>query len=310
MGSIVHNRLNVDWLNEMTRSCPEELVARSEQAYQDQIDSVCRSLTEQCGDFSILLVSGPSASAKTTTAETLSHRLQQSGVHAVVISLDNFFVERARLPRLPDGSTDYESVHTLDLPLLDRCFEELLQNGESDFPVFDFTTGGRSPEPMHISINRETIVILEGIHALHPAIVQRHDPASFRKVYISPNTEYFLGEERLLGIRELRLIRRIVRDHYHRANPVQGTLEMWGGVVASEVVHIIPYREGADHILDSAILYEPNIFEPVLTRLLQQSEVSPEFQPQMNALMERLHRFAPLDLHWVPESSVLREFLQ
>ena len=310
MESFSHKRLSVSWLNGMVLSRPEALVRLSERIYENQIEQTGQHLAQQSEDFSILLVSGPSASTKTTTAGKLRECLLRHGVGSVVISLDDFFIDRAMLPRLPDGSTDFESIRTLDLPLLNQCFGELLSRGEADFPVFDFTTGKRAPEARRICAGKDSIVIMEGIHALDPLIAQGHDPKRFRKLYISPNSEYFLDDRRILGIRDVRLIRRLVRDYFHRANAVESTLQMWVGVVASEVVNIIPYRTQADYVLDSAILYEPNVFQGVLAEILSKSSVSEEFRPKVDALTEALRRFVPLGLEYVPKQTVLREFLQ
>ena len=310
MGTIEHNQLSVSWLNGMVLSRPEALVSLSERIYYNQIEQITLSLVEQSNSFSILLVSGPSASTKTTTAMKLSQRFHERGVQSVVISLDNFFINRDLLPKLPDGTTDFESIDTLDLPLLDQCFESLLYKGMADFPIFDFPTGKRLLERQHITTNGDTIVIIEGIHALHPEVIRGHNPASFRKVYISPNSEYFFDNERVLGIRDVRLTRRLVRDFFHRGGAVQRTLEMWANVISSEVVNIIPYRTEADYILDSAIIYEPNIFERILANILETSQVSEEFQPKLMALTDSLKKFVPLDLTYVPGTTVLREFLE
>lgn len=303
-------RLSVQWLNGMALSSPERLVSISEHIYNRQIEKTASEILSERERFSILLVSGPSASTKTTTAAKLSHTLRQNGVPSAVISLDNFFLNRADLPVLPDGSVDYESIRTLDLTLLSRCFGELLAKGFSDFPVFDFKAGKRSGRTERIEAPPGGIVLVEGIHALNPAILRDHDAARFRRLYISPNSYYFLGEELVLGVRDLRLIRRLVRDYFHRASSVNSTLDMWTNVVKNESANILPYREEADYVLDSVILYEPNIYEACLNKVLCGSGVSEVYRPKIEALRGALEQFVPLDMGYVPADTVLREFLE
>lgn len=310
MASIEHNHVDIAWLNEQVRTNPEELLAQSERQYEEQLEQVAGELAGQRGSFSILLASGPSASTKTTTAGKLAKHLEQRGLHAVVISLDDFFLDRSELPVLPDGTADFESIHTLDLAALDHCFCGLLYEGGSDFPIFDFTTGKRAPQFRRITAGSDTVVLVEGIHALNPEIVKGLDPARFRKAYISPNSDYRLEGERVLRVRDVRLIRRLIRDYNHRANTLKRTFEMWQGVIKSEVDNIFPYRAEADYIIDSAILYEPNLYRDIYTRLLEKNPVTGEFRDKAEELRDILAQFTPLPERRAPETTVLHEFLK
>jgi len=305
---MANERRNVNWLNDMTRESPKELVSLSERLYRDQIDRTAMGIAQD--RTSILLVSGPSASTKTTTAKKLSERLAELGFHAEVISLDDFFIDRRLLPKLPNGDTDFESIATVDLPALNRCLGELLAKGESDFPIFDFPKGRRSELSRRIRLTEKTLLIMEGIHALNPAVMGTQNPGSFKKIYISPNSDYYWGETRILKARQIRLIRRLVRDFFHRGNTVENTLWMWENVVASERVNILPFKEEADYLIDSTILYEPSIYAYWLDRILDQSAAGERFLPKVQELTEALSCFAPLPLDLVPEDTVLHEFLQ
>ena len=175
-----NDRVSIAWLNGMVLKEPKRLVSLSERVYRNQIEKAAEMIVQESRRISILLISGPSASSKTTTAGKLAARIREKGVGAVVISLDNFFLNRQDLPLLPNGSKDFESIHTIDMPTLDRCFCELLETNESDFPIFDFVIGKRSVKTQHIRISDDTILIIEGIHALNPRIVLGHDPSRFK----------------------------------------------------------------------------------------------------------------------------------
>lgn len=310
MRNIPNNRLSVAWINGMALSCPEKLVEGSEKAYYRQIADAAAAIAERKESCSVLLLSGPSASTKTTTAAKLAGRLlTEYDIRCVVLSLDNFFKNRCDLTRLPDGSIDFESIDTVDLEKLHLCIEELMQTGRSEFPIFDFSTGRRSERTQPVTIDSNTLLLMEGIHALNPAVAKGHDPAGFFKLYISPNSDYYLDDVPILTARQVRLIRRLVRDYYHRGNPVGRTFDMWKGVVSSEQINILPFREDADFIIDSTMRYEPNIYEFYLEQILDEQPVEERYEPELAPLREALAHFIPLEREQIPETTVLQEFL-
>ena len=149
-----------------------ELVRSAEQAYERQIISAAEQVFDRREESPVLLLSGPSASSKTTTAGKIAAQLERLGVQTAVISLDDFFKNRADLPLLPNGETDFESIHTLDLDTLRACFNTLLAAGEAAFPTFDFTSGARAEEVRRVKAGHGTVLIVEGIHALNPQITE------------------------------------------------------------------------------------------------------------------------------------------
>ena len=310
MRNIPNNRLSVSWINGLALSCPQKLIDSSERAYERQIADTAAHIAGKRESCSILLLSGPPASTKTTTAGKLSCRLaKEHGIHSVVLSLDNFFINRCDLPILPDGTVDFESIHTVDLPKLHECVEELLRTGRAEFPIFDFPTGRRSRLTQPVEVGSNSLLIMEGIHALNPAVVEGHDPSGFLRVYISPDSDYYLDDKRVMTVRQVRLLRRLIRDYFHRGNPVGRTFDMWKGVVSSELVQILPYRDQADYIIDSTIRYEPNIYEPYLERILDEQLLEERYEPELAPLREALSYFVPLDKNLIPAHTVLREFL-
>lgn len=286
-----------------------ELVKNAEQAYEQQIISAAKQVFDRREESPVLLLSGPSASSKTTTAGKIAVQLERLGVHTAVISLDDFFKNRVDLPLLPNGETDFESIHTLDLDTLRACFNTLLATGEAAFPTFDFTSGSRAEEIRRVKAGHGTVLIVEGIHALNPQITENCARDGFQRLYISPNSDYEEDGKLVLTAREIRLIRRLVRDHYYRGSSVENTMRMWTGVVRSEIVNIIPYRSEADITVDSMILYEPAIWAHYLSSVLKTEDVSLRFAAKIEKLRRSLSLFVPLPVEYIPEKTVLHEFL-
>lgn len=304
-----NNRVSVSWLNGMTSYHPRELVRSAEQAYERQIHSAAKQVFDRREESPVLLLSGPSASSKTTTAGKIAAQLERLGGHTAVISLDDFFKNRADLPLLPNGETDFESIHTLDFDTLRTCLNTLLRTGEAAFPTFDFTAGKRTDNVRRVRAGHGTVLIVEGIHALNPQITKDCARDGFQRLYISPNSDYEEDGTLVLTAREIRLIRRLVRDHYYRGSSVENTMRMWAGVVRSEIVNIIPYRSEADIIVDSMILYEPAVWTHYLGSVLKTEDVSLRFAAKIEKLRRSLSRFVSLPVEYIPDKTVLHEFL-
>lgn len=305
-----HNKIEIKTINHLILTSPQAFIELSEERYNQQINQIADKIAQKSNQCSILLVSGPSASTKTTTAQKLSSCLGSHGIHSVVISLDNFFVNRDDLPILENGDVDYESIHTLDMETLRACFDDLLHKKQSEFPIFDFPKGKRSEKTQHIKVSQDTIVIIEGIHALNPIIVEGQDHESFMKLYISPSSDYYFGEEMVLSSRNIRLVRRLVRDYFHRKNSIESTIDMWVNVVKSELINIMPYKKEADFTIDSTIMYEAGIYEHYLAKIIKTSELTGFHQSKMEEVLRALSRFNTLPLELVPRDTVLREFLE
>lgn len=301
-------KVNIGLLNECVKNSAEELVLFSEQNYFNQLkviadEIVCRK------DVSIMLLAGPSASSKTTTSHKLCEALAERDIHAVVISLDDFYVDREDLPLLSNGDTDFESIETLDLEKISKCFKELINNRKSEFPLFDFTTGKRAPMTKMIEVSDNSILIIEGLHALNPLITKGQNDKNFIKLYISPTSDYYIGEEIVLTARDVRLVRRMIRDHFYRASDFNKTLAMWENVIVAEIESIIPFEKYADFIIDSTIIYEPNVYVQYLINLVEDVDESNIWYDKIKGVVKAISHFDILDIGYVPNDTVLREFL-
>lgn len=305
------NSVNVESLNHRIKTNPEELVELAERNYYQQLREVVTTVNNMECKPHFLLLAGPSASSKTTTANKLKDELIKTGVDARVLSLDDFYIDRDDLPILEDGSIDYETIDTLDLEKLNQCLEELINHRKTDFPVFEFPTGKRSSTKINpVTINENTILIIEGLHALNPKIINGFNKNEFLKLYISPTSDYYEDNKLIISSREIRLMRRIIRDHFHRASPIERTLNMWINVVIAEIESIIPFEKEADMIIDSTIIYEPCIYATHLFSIIGEANlVDDAFKEQIMLLKSTIRKFNILDSKYIPSSTVLHEFL-
>lgn len=306
---IAKNKLSLNWYNEMARLRPADLVAEAERDYYSQVEEIADKISGNTARYRVVLLAGPSGSGKTTTASKLRKQLEQLGVDSVYISLDNFFIDRDQLPLLPDGMKDYESIRTLDMDCLNQFFESLLQTNRASIPIFDFQTGKRSEKTVDIETDENTVVIIEGIHALNPVITEGHYNDKFYRIYISPKSEFERDGKIVLNSRNTRLIRRMVRDYYFRGSSPINTMQMWKHVVEGEDLYIRPFRTTADYWIDSTHKYEPMIFHHYLLPILDGLAPGSDYDAVFLQLRETLGLFYDLGKELVPENSLLREFI-
>lgn len=302
-------RNELDYINRMAQSDPEALVAASEQRYANIIENIARKVLGAHG-HKLVLLAGPSASGKTTTAHKLSQAMAAQGVRAHRISLDDFYLERGTLPLLPDGTQDLETVHALDLPLLRDTLRSLMETGRGDIPHFTFGVGKRTRmEPLEIG--PEDMIVLEGLHALNSEIADRlHTaPEALTKIYISVSSRIYDGRDIIINKRSLRLVRRILRDHQFRGSSAAQTIEMWPSVTQGEECWLTPCKPNADFLINSIHFYESCVFAP---RVLPLLETIPADSPAAGTglrLAKSLRHFVQLDEALTPQDSLLREFL-
>lgn len=275
------------------------------------------------GPRQLIMLAGPSASGKTTTAHKLADVIIRSGRRVSVVSLDDFYLDRADIPLKEDGKPDLESVAALDLETMNRCFDQLFSEGRAMLPQYDFSRSCRSEQWHEVHCSPGEILIVEGIHGLHPSITGRMDKEKVLRLYVSARTKYVDGEEDALIPKQLRLIRRMVRDQKFRNTPPAQTLAFWENVCAGEREYINPYRDSADYKIDSSMDYEPGVYRTLLAPFLEAelrlvvengeitfNDISHESHEELlEELLRDLNRFAPLPAAYIPADSVVREFL-
>lgn len=287
---------------------PQGLIAAEEERYTAEIRRTAAALSGRMQGRTVLMLSGPSSAGKTTSAHLLKQALERDGIDTQIVSLDDFYKGKGKAPRLPDGSFDYESVEALDLNRLQQCLKELLTEGCSDLPVFDFVTHSPAPHTRRLCLTEHSLVIFEGIHALNP-LFEAHLPRErMLRMFVNTLSPILKDGEKLLARRDLRLTRRLLRDLRFRSSSLENTLDMWRQVVRGEQLYLFPYADDTvEFRLDTTHAYEPFLFAGQLLPLLTTAPES-SLKPQLTALAEKLVLFEPLPLSLLPEHSLLREF--
>lgn len=255
------------------------------------------------------MLSGPSSSGKTTTALLLRDGLRELGVDAHTVSLDNFYRGRMLAPVLEDGSYDYEALEALNLDQLRCCMRELIQLGETQLPIFDFVSGKPLEEKTVLRIAHDSVVIFEGIHALNPIFEQHLPQENLYKIFVNTITPIYDGEDKLLARRDIRLIRRMLRDERFRSSPLENTLRMWQQVVRGENMYMFPYVDTVDAVIDTTHAYEPCVFAGELLPLLAEVPQTDPYIETVRHLTASLSRFEAVDPAILPRRTMLREFL-
>lgn len=258
----------------------------------------------------ILLITGPSASGKTTSAKRIADVLTAKGKKVTRISLDNFYRSASEMPVWEDGFQNYESVECLDIPLFDRIMHELLDQKHTFLPHFDFVNGVREDNAIELFYDESTYLILEGIHALNPELTDVVKNYPSLRMYISVHSNFVADGEVILTARDLRLARRILRDYLYRGTSAAGTLDMWRYVLRGEDLYIRPYRKFADIHIDSTHAYEPYLYHQDLLPLLELvGRNSQDFDYVKRLLNAEPYFFSIVD-ELIPQNSLIQEFIR
>ncbi|MDR0988621.1 MAG: nucleoside kinase [Prevotellaceae bacterium] len=257
----------------------------------------------------MVLISGPSSSGKTTFSKRLSVQLMTNGLRPYPISLDNYFLERDQTPRLPDGDFDYESLHALDLDLFEQQLQAVLRGQEVELPRYNFGTGKKEYRGDKLRLDDRSILVIEGIHALNPALTACLPADSKYQIYVSALTTISLDDHNWIPTTDNRLVRRIIRDFNYRGYSAQETISRWPSVRKGEDRWIFPYQENADVMFNSALLFEFAVLrthiEPILNNVPRNC---PEYS-EAHRLLKFIRYFTPIQGKEIPPTSLLREFL-
>ena len=296
-------------INKKSAKNAQDFINACEERFDSAVNAVVdRFLSVQACD--IVLLAGPSSSGKTTTAGILAQKIRSNGRNAFIVSLDDFYFNRADIPLNAEGMKDYENVTALDIDLIHKCFGELIEKRESELPIFDFTTGCRSETTKHIALEKDDVIIVEGLHALNPVITQGLDETHLYKIYISVSSRILDDDgEILLNKRNLRLIRRMIRDYEHRNSSVENTLFMWQGVLSGEDKFLFPFESYADVKINSFHAYEACLFKNEALRLLAEVPSDSVYIEKVKELRNAITRFNSIDVSLLPEKSLLNEFI-
>ena len=258
----------------------------------------------------VVLIAGPSSSGKTTSAKKLGLELQAMGYVPKIISLDCYYVGHDKTPLDENGNPDFECLEALNVELLNQNLIDLFAGKEVVLPTYDFHTGiSYFDEKNTMSLKENEILIMEGIHGLNDKLTPKI-PAEYKfKIYLSALTQLNLDEHNRISTSDNRLIRRIVRDYNFRGKSAEGTIAMWPGVRKGEELHIFPFQNNADAVLNTALDYELSVLSPYAVPLLRR--VTPDMKEfgEARRLLSFLENFAPIPPTQVPDRSIIREFI-
>ena len=277
--------------------------------HEKKVAAIADMVEERRPNVRIVLIAGPSSSGKTTFIQRLAIQLRVHGIRSVAISLDDYFLDRDKTPRAQNGDYDFESIHALDLPLLNDHLVELLSGRTVEPPFYNFKTGQREYSGRKLQVGPDQVLLVEGIHGLNPDLTASIPRDQKMLIYISALTQLSIDHHNRIPTTDTRLIRRIVRDNQFRNHDALQTLRLWPAVRSGEEVNIFPFQEEADVIFNSALIYELSVLRQYAEPLL--AKITPEYPEYLEARrltgFLRHFRLAPPDQ--VPSTSILREFI-
>ena len=284
---------------------PQQLANLCEESYRQRIRYAAEKV--RFSGTKIVMLTGPSASGKTTSAHKLAEELVRQGTPAKVVSLDNFFRGAQYYPKLPDGTLDYENPDTLDLPLVRQCLRELSETGKTTLPIYDFASEARSSETEDIDL-QGGVCIVEGIHALNPELTGLVKGDDIYRIYAGLREEYCIDGRRVINTQDIRLCRRTLRDAATRGRSPDKTLAMWDRVLDGETRYIKGFKTTADFLLDTSFTYELGLIAQLLRKVLQQFQLEGHNAELWDETARRFEHVMPVSLHLLPADSMLREF--
>ena len=260
-------------------------------------------------DVKLVLLAGPSSSGKTTTCKRLSIQLLTCGLKPLQISLDDYFIDRDKTPLDANGEYDYESIHALNIDLINEQFNALFKGEEIELPRYNFQTGKSEKSGKRLRLGPNDIVVVEGIHALNPELTAQIAEQQKFRVYVSALTTILLDEHNYIPTTDNRLLRRIIRDYKYRGVSAQESIHRWPSVRAGEERWIFPYQENADAMFNSAMLYELAVIKQQAEPLLEQVPENCEEYAEAHRLLKFLRYFHAISYRQLAPTSLLREFL-
>ncbi|MDR0864265.1 MAG: nucleoside kinase [Candidatus Symbiothrix sp.] len=305
------NQTNVGDLNQnIEKGRISQSVKVSEALQERQVATIADEIYARYKDgLRVVLIAGPSSSGKTTFCRRLEIELLVKTLYPLNISLDDYYVNRVDTPLDENGEYDYESLYAIDLQKFNADLEKILAGEEVALPTYDFPTGERVYRGNKVQLQKNSVIVMEGIHAMNPTLLPNIDPATMYKVYVSALTSISLDHHNWVSTTDNRLIRRIVRDYQFRNYSAIDTISRWPSVRRGEDKWIFPYQENADATFNSAMLYELAALRRSVEPMLKEvPPMAPEYTDAYR-LLRFLRYFNYIDVQELPNTSLLREFI-
>jgi uridine kinase len=284
-----------------------ELIQVSEALQEKKIVQIAEAIAQKMPK--LVLITGPSSSGKTTFCKRLSIQLLACGLRPMSFSTDDYFVNRVDTPKLPNGDYDFDNIEAVDYKLLEEHLSRLMQGETVEVPEYNFTTGKREYNGKRLKLQRDTVLIIEGIHALNPLLTKGIAEDAKYKIYISALTSISLDDHNWIPVRDNRLLRRIIRDYNKGAFSARETIAQWNNVCEAEDKWIFPFQETADVMFNSALNIEFAVLRPHAEIILSSIPKNcPEYS-EAHRLLKFIHFFLPVSDKEIPPTSIMREFV-
>ena len=296
-------------LNEAIDQGRTNLLIQVSEALQEKKIAKIADLIARNQGVRMVLIAGPSSSGKTTTCKRLSVQLITNGIKPVPISLDDYFVDREQTPRDASGDYDFESIHALNLPLLNEQLSALFRGEEVELPRYNFQEGKSEWSGKRLRLHDDEVLVVEGIHALNPELTAQIPQELKFRVYASALTTLLLDNHNYIPTTDNRLLRRIIRDHKYRGVSARETIRRWPSVRKGENQWIFPYQEHADQMFNTAMLFELAVIKQQAEPLLDQVPENCVEYAEAYRLKKFLKYIRPIPEDQIPPTSLLREFL-
>ena len=295
------------------RGHASELIQVSEALQEKKIvqiaEEIDRRFHRETDPVRIVLITGPSSSGKTTFCKRLSVQLMACGLRPVSFSTDDYFVNRIDTPKLPNGDYDFDNIETVEYDLLEDHLLRLMQGERVEIPEYNFVTGKREWNGKKLKLSNDTVLIVEGIHALNPLLTKNISDSVKYKIYISALTSVSLDDHNWIPTRDNRLLRRIIRDYNKGAFSAKETISQWKNVLAAEDKWIFPFQETADVMFNSALNIEFAVLRIHAEIILASVPKNCDEYAEAHRLLKFIHYFLPISDKEIPPTSIMREFV-
>lgn len=295
------------------RGYASELIQVSEALQEKKVvqiaEEIERRFHREKDPIRLVLITGPSSSGKTTFCKRLSVQLLACGLRPVSFSTDDYFVNRVDTPKLPNGDYDFDNIETVEYSLLEDHLLRLMQGEKVEIPEYNFVTGKREYNGKKLKLSGDTVLIIEGIHALNPLLTKKIPDALKYKIYISALTSISLDDHNWIPTRDNRLLRRIIRDYNKGAYTAQQTISQWKNVCQAEDQWIFPYQETADVMFNSALNIEFAVLRTHAEIILASVPRNCPEYAEAHRLLKFIHYFLPISDKEIPPTSIMREFV-
>ena len=303
--------LRINNVSDFNVACKEnksfELIKLAEALHEKKIAQIADAIAEKRPK--IVFISGPSSSGKTTFSKRLQIQLLVDGIRPEVLSMDDYFVNRVDTPRDENGEWDFENVNAVDLPFFRQQMNDLLEGKEVELPTYDFSIGERVFKGRKLKLQKDSVLVIEGLHALNPCLLPDVDRSLTFKIYVSALTTINIDNHNWIPTTDIRLLRRIVRDYKYRNYSAKETIARCPSVVRGEQKWVYPFQEEADVMFNSALIFEFAVLKRHAEPILAEVPKFCEEYTEAHRLLKFLQYFVPVPEKEIPPTSLLREFV-